>query len=89
MPDSITHLPSHNVSDGSSSSNGSDPWDDLEMPNDKSEWTNSVKGNTFDLSVLWQVMERQMEQMEEKAAAGKNINTTWELVIVQVYLMAF
>ena len=41
--------------------------------------------DTFDLSMLWQMLERHKDEMEEKKESGMNINTTWELVIVQVY----
>lgn len=41
----------------------------------------------MDMSMLWQVLERHKEQMAEKEAAGANINTTWELVVVQGVLL--
>ena len=37
-----------------------------------------------DLSVVWQMLERHKEQMEEKEDVRINISTTWELVVVQV-----
>ena len=49
-----------------------------------SAWLDPVQGREFDLSVLWQMLERHKEQMEEKEDVGKNISSTWELVVVQV-----
>ena len=49
-----------------------------------SAWLDPVQGREFDLSVLWQMLERHKEQMEEKEDIRKNISSTWELVVVQV-----
>ena len=59
-------------------------WKDIELPEDDSAWKETVEGKPFDLSVLWQILEKQKEHMDEKEVAGKHINTTWELVVVQV-----
>lgn len=89
MSGSITILPPHSVSDGSLSLNEFDQHilEDLEMPNNKTAWLESEEGSPFDLSVLWQVLESHKLEMKEKAAAGQNINTTWELVVVQGVLL--
>ena len=50
----------------------------------ESAWLDPVQGREFDLSVLWQMLERHTEQMKEKEGVRKNISTTWELVVVQV-----
>ena len=57
---------------------------DSNMTDNDSAWLESVQGRSFDLSVLWQMLERQKDQMGEKEDARKNISTTWELVAVQV-----
>lgn len=62
-------------------------WKDIELPEDDSAWKETVEGRPFDLSVLWQILEKQKEHMDEKEVAGKHINTTWELVVVQGVLL--
>merc|ERR1719341_2663180 len=62
-------------------------WKDIELPEDDSAWKKTVEGRPFDLSVLWQILEKQKEHMDEKEVAGKHINTTWELVVVQGVLL--
>jgi len=43
-----------------------------------------MEGNQqLDLHMLWRVLEKHKEVMKEKEEAGMNINTTWELVVVQ------
>ena len=90
MSASITTMPTYSVTEEVWTSTASDlnSWNDLEISN-KSEWLEPVQGRTLDLRMLWQVLERHNEQMEEKEMAGRNINTTWELVIVQVSWLAF
>ena len=90
MSASITTMPTYSVTEEVWTSTASDlnSWNDLEISN-KSEWLEPVQGRPLDLRVLWQVLERHKEQMEEKEMAGRNINTTWELVIVQVSWLAF
>jgi len=58
-------------------------WEDLDLHNNKSVWLEPGQGGGLDLRVLWEVLERHKDEMEEKEAAGKNISTTWELVVVQ------
>jgi len=58
-------------------------WDDLELSEDGSP----MGGRSLDLHMLWQVLERHKEQMAEKEVAGQNIDTTWELVVVQGVLL--
>ena len=67
----------------------STPWEDLDLPNNKSVLIEPVKEGGLDLRVLWEVLERHKEEMAEKEAAGKNISTTWELVVIQVSLQTF
>jgi len=62
-------------------------WKDIELPEEDSAWKEAVQGRPFDLSVLWQVLEKHKEQMDEKEVTGKHINTTWELVVVQGVLL--
>lgn len=62
-------------------------WKDIELPEEDSAWKEAVQGKPFDLSVLWEVLEKHKEQMEEKEESGKHINTTWELVVVQGVLL--
>jgi len=62
-------------------------WKDIELPEEDSAWRETVQGKPFDLSVLWEVLEKHKEQMEEKEESGKHINTTWELVVVQGVLL--
>jgi len=61
----------------------STPWEDLTLPSNKSVLVEPVKEGGLDLRVLWEVLERHKEEMAEKEAAGKNISTTWELVVIQ------
>jgi len=61
-------------------------WSDIELPDD-SAWKESVEGRPFDLGLLWEVLEKHKEHMDEKEAAGKHINTTWELVVIQGVLL--
>jgi len=61
-------------------------WKDIALPEEDSAWKETV-GKPFDLSVLWEVLEKHKEQMEEKEESGKHINTTWELVVVQGVLL--
>ena len=90
MSASITTMPTYSVTEEVWTSTASDlnSWNDLEISN-KSEWLEPVEGRSLDLRMLWQVLERHNEQMEENEMAGRNINTTWELVIVQVSWLAF
>jgi len=62
-------------------------WKDIELPDEDSAWKETVQGRPFDLSLLWQVLEKHKEHMEEKEVTGKHINTTWELVVVQGVLL--
>ena len=62
-------------------------WKDIELPDDDSAWKETVEGRPFDLSLLWEVLEKHKEQMDEKEETGKHINTTWELVVIQVRLV--
>ena len=64
----------------------SNAWNDIELPDDDSAWKETVEGRPFDLSLLWEVLEKHKEHMDEKEEAGKHINTTWELVVIQVNL---
>jgi len=58
-------------------------WDDLEL----GEFGEGRKPPMDHLSMLWQMLERHKEQLAEKEVAGANINTTWELVVVQGVLL--
>jgi len=60
-------------------------WDDLELSEDGSPMGGS--GRSLDLHMLWQVLERHKEQMAEKEVVGNNIDTTWELVVIQGVLL--
>jgi len=62
-------------------------WKDIELPEEGSAWKESVEGRPFDLSLLWEVLEKHKEHMDEKEVAGKHINTTWELVVIQGVLL--
>ena len=62
-------------------------WKDIELPEEDSSWKESVEGRPFDLSLLWEVLEKHKELMDEKEVAGKHINTTWELVVIQGLLL--
>jgi len=62
-------------------------WKDIELPDDDSAWKETVEGRPFDLSLLWEVLEKHKEHMDEKEEAGKHINTTWELVVIQGVLL--
>eukprot|EP00091_Calanus_sinicus_P010671 TRINITY_DN24644_c0_g1_i1.p1 TRINITY_DN24644_c0_g1~~TRINITY_DN24644_c0_g1_i1.p1 ORF type:complete len:318 (-),score=49.49 TRINITY_DN24644_c0_g1_i1:35-988(-) len=59
-------------------------WSETEMTKNNT----AEQEDTFDLSMLWQMLERHKDQMEEKEESGMNINHTWELVIVQGVLLA-
>jgi len=65
----------------------SNAWKDIELPDDDSAWKETVEGRPFDLSLLWEVLEKHKEHMDEKEEAGKHINTTWELVVIQGVLL--
>jgi len=62
-------------------------WKDIELPDDDSAWKETVEGRPFDLSLLWEVLEKHKEHMDEKEVSGKHINTTWELVVIQGVLL--
>ena len=71
MPESHTPLYTHRLNVSNITGNNS-------------AWLDPVQGREFDLSVLWQMLERSKEQMEEREEVRKNISSTWELVVVQV-----
>lgn len=52
-------------------------------PQDEEGWMEASADHPLDLSMLWKVLEKHKEVMQEKEEAGMNINTTWELVVVQ------
>ena len=51
-------------------------WKGIELPEEDSAWKESVEVRPFDLSLLWEVLEKHKEHMDEKEVAGKHINTT-------------
>jgi len=57
-------------------------WKDIELPG-----LEAVQGSTVDLSLLWKLLEKHKDELEEKEITENNINTTWELVVVQVILL--
>jgi len=60
------------------------PWNDLELGEDVPKGHDSP---SLDLNMLWQVLEKHKEHMQENEEAGANISTTWELVVVQGVLL--
>jgi len=62
-------------------------WDDLELGEEGAPGSHHGGQGGLDLSMLWQVLEKHKQHMAEKEAAGANINTTWELVVVQGVLL--
>jgi len=56
------------------------PWNDLELGEDVPKGHDSP---SLDLNMLWQVLEKHKEHMQENEEAGANISTTGELVVVQ------
>jgi len=57
-------------------------WKHIELPD-----VEAVQGSTVDLSLLWKLLEKHKEEMEEKEITENHINTTWELVVVQGVLL--
>jgi hypothetical protein len=87
MPENMDNMTAQSVTDGQRSYG---QWGETEMTENKTTGMEPGQEDTFDLSMLWQMLERHKDQMEGKEESGMNINTTWELVIVQVYcLMTF
>jgi len=62
-------------------------WKDIELPGGDYQWKQAVQGRPIDLDLLWKVLEKHKEQMEEKETTGTHMNNTWELVIVQGVLL--
>lgn len=81
MADKMDNMPPQSTADGQG---GYSQWSETEMSKNRT----MGQENTFDMSMLWQMLERHKDQMEEKKESGMNIDTTWELVIVQGVLLA-
>ena len=78
----MENMTAQSVTDGQGSYG---QWGETEMTKNMTTGMEPGQEDTFDLSMLWQMLERHKDEMEEKKESGMNINTTWELVIVQVY----
>jgi len=85
MSENLSTMPTHTVTDGWTD-NGSttDQWNGTDVIAE----VESGQGNTFDLSMLWEMLKSHNKAMGEKEDNGKNINSTWELIIIQGVLLA-
>jgi len=62
-------------------------WKDIQLPGGDTAWREAVHGSPVDLDLLWKLLEKHKETLEEKDITGKHINTTWELIVVQGVLL--